>query len=307
MNYTLHQLRVFLKVADNQSITRAAEELHLTQPAVSIQLKNFQDQFAIPLTEVVGRQLYITQFGREIAEAAKNILNEADAINYKSLSYGGLLAGRLNFSVVSTGKYVIPYFLSGFMNQHPGIDLSMDVTNKTIVVESLAKNEPDFALVSVLPERMEFNIVPLMLNKLFFVGSSRLELGSKPSKQKLFMDQPLIFRENGSATRNAMEQYLEMNRLEVNKRIELTSNEAVKQAVLAGLGCSIMPLIGIKNELLNGDLQIIPVKGLPIRTQWNLIWLKSKNLSPSAKAFIEYLQLEKEHIIQENFTWIDEY
>ena len=307
MNYTLHQLRVFLKVADNQSITRAAEELHLTQPAVSIQLKNFQDQFAIPLTEVVGRQLYITQFGREIAEAAKNILNEADAINYKSLSYGGLLAGRLNFSVVSTGKYVIPYFLSGFMNQHPGIDLSMDVTNKTIVVESLAKNEPDFALVSVLPERMEFNIVPLMLNKLFFVGSSRLELGSKPSKQKLFMDQPLIFRENGSATRNAMEEYLEINRLEVNKRIELTSNEAVKQAVLAGLGCSIMPLIGIKNELLNGDLQIIPVKGLPIRTQWNLIWLKSKNLSPSAKAFIEYLQLEKEHIIQENFAWINEY
>ena len=307
MNYTLHQLRVFLKVADNQSITKAAEELHLTQPAVSIQLKNFQDQFAIPLTEVVGRQLYITQFGREIAEAAKNILNETDAINYKSLSYGGLLAGKLNFSVVSTGKYVIPYFLSDFMSQHPGIDLVMDVTNKTIVVESLVKNVPDFALVSVLPDRMDFEVVPLMLNKLFFVASSRLKLGARPSRKTLFKDLPLIYRENGSATRNAMEEFIEDNKFRVNKRIELTSNEAVKQAVLAGLGCSIMPLIGIKNELIKGDLQIIPVKGLPISTQWNLIWLKSKNLSPSANAFLSHLQEEKERIIEENFNWINDY
>ena len=307
MNYTLHQLRVFLKVADNQSITKAAEELHLTQPAVSIQLKNFQDQFAIPLTEVVGRQLYITQFGREIAEAAKNILNETDAINYKSLSFGGLLAGKLRFSVVSTGKYVIPYFLSDFMSQHPGIELVMDVTNKTIVVESLVKNVPDFALVSVLPDRMDFEVVPLMLNKLFFVASSKLELGARPSRKTLFNDLPLIFRESGSATRNAMEEFIEDNKFKVNKRIELTSNEAVKQAVLAGLGCSIMPLIGIKNELIKGDLQIIPVKGLPIRTQWNLIWLKSKNLSPSANAFLSYIQEEKERIIEENFNWINDY
>ena len=307
MNYTLHQLRVFLKIADNQSITRAAEELHLTQPAVSIQLKNFQDQFAIPLTEVVGRQLYVTQFGLEIAEAAKNILNETDAINYKSLSDGGLLAGRLNFSVVSTGKYVIPYFLSDFINRHPGIDLVMNVTNKTIVVDSLAKNDPDFALVSVLPERMELEVVPLMMNKLFYVGSSKLKLGAKPSRKTLLKDMPLIFRENGSATRNAMEEFIEKNKFAVAKRIELTSNEAVKQAVLAGLGCSIMPLIGIKNELLNGDLQILPVKGLPINTQWNLIWLKSKNLSPSAKAFVSYIREEKERIIRENFKWIDDY
>lgn len=307
MYYTLHQLQVFLKVAENQSVTKAAEALHLTQPAVSIQLRNFQDQFPIPLTEVVGRQLFITEFGKEIAEAAEKILNEVYAINYKTASFGGLLAGKLTFSVVSTGKYVIPYFLSDFMSGHRSIELSMDVTNKTIVVESLMRNEPDFAMVSVLPERMEVHSVPLMENKLFFVASSKLEFGARPSMKKLLGEMPLIYREYGSATRNAMEGFIAKNRFAVEKKIELTSNEAVKQAVISGLGCSIMPLIGIKNELINGDLQILPVKGLPISTRWNLIWLKSKKLSPAAGAYLDYLISEKDRITRENFSWIDDY
>ena len=119
MNYTLNQLRIFLKIVEKQSITKASEELHLTQPAVSIQLKNFQNQFSIPLTEVVGRQLFVTDFGQEIAEAARRILKEVDSINYKLLAYQGELAGRLKISVVSTGKYVMPYFLSNFMRDNP--------------------------------------------------------------------------------------------------------------------------------------------------------------------------------------------
>ncbi len=307
MNYTLHQLQVFLTVSEQGSITRAAEVLHLTQPAVSIQLRNFQDQFAIPLTEVIGRQLYITEFGQEIARAAEKILNEVNAINYKSLSFGGLLAGRLNISVVSTGKYVMPYFLHEFMALHPGVDLLMDVTNKTYVVESLSRNEVDFAMVSVLPQRMEVDKISLMPNKLFFVASSKLKFGKIPSRKKLLSELPLIYREDGSATRNAMESFISRNRFPVRKKIELTSNEAVKQAVIAGLGCSIMPLIGIKNELKNGDLQIINIKGLPISTTWHLIWLKSKRLSPSAKAYLEYITGEKERITNENFGWIEQY
>ena len=151
MNYTLNQLRIFLKIVQTQSVTKAAEELHLTQPAVSIQLKNFQDQFEIPLTEVLGRKIYITDFGKEIAVSAENILNQVYAINYKTLAYQGQLTGRLKISVVSTGKYVMPYFLTDFMKQHSGIELLMDVTNKNKVVESLESNEVDFALVSILP------------------------------------------------------------------------------------------------------------------------------------------------------------
>ncbi len=146
MNYTLNQLQVFLKIVQCKSVTRAAEELHLTQPAVSIQLKNFQDQFDIPLTEVVGRKIYITDFGMEIAQAAQRIINEVHAINYKTLAFKGQLSGKLKISVVSTGKYIMPFFLSSFMKEHPGLELEMDVTNKSSVIESLEKNEVDFVL-----------------------------------------------------------------------------------------------------------------------------------------------------------------
>ncbi|RZS93803.1 LysR family transcriptional regulator [Aquimarina brevivitae] len=303
MNYTLHQLQIFLKIAELQSITKASESLSLTQPAVSIQLKNFQDQFPIPLTEVVGRQLYVTDFGMEIAKAAEKILNEVNAINYKTMAFKGQLSGRLKISVVSTGKYVMPYFLSDFMHQHPGIELVMDVTNKSRVVESLENNEVDFALVSVLPEKLKLETVTLMENKLFFVTSTKLEIKPGMTRRKLFEELPLIYREQGSATRNAMETFIKDNKFEVQKKMVLASNEAVKQAVLAGLGCSIMPLIGIRNELRSGELAILPVRGLPITTIWNLVHLQSKNLSPAAVAYKNYLSEKKEQIIAKNFKW----
>ncbi len=307
MNYTLHQLHIFLKIAELKSITKASEAMYLTQPAVSIQLKNFQDQFAIPLTEVVGRQLYVTDFGMEIANAAEKIVNQVHAINYKTLAYKGQLSGRLKISIVSTAKYVMPYFLSDFMKQNEGIDLIMDVTNKSRVIESLEMNEVDFALVSVLPKKLKVDKVELMQNKLFFVSSSALKLSKSLSKKNLFEKFPLIYREQGSATRNAMETFISKNRFSVKKKMELTSNEAVKQAVLSGLGCSVMPLIGLRNELKNKDLQIVPVKGLPINTVWNLIWLKSKNLSPAALAYLDFINLEKERIINQKFAWCNDF
>ncbi|MEM8999376.1 MAG: LysR substrate-binding domain-containing protein [Bacteroidota bacterium] len=307
MNYTLHQLKVFLKVSEKQSITKASEELHLTQPAVSIQLKNLQSQFPIPLTEVVGRQLFITDFGKEIAEMAQRILKEVDTINYRMLSVGGKLAGRLKISVVSTGKYVMPYFLTDFMRENPEVDLSMDVTNKSRVVEHIEKNEVDFALVSVLPAHLSLNKVSLMENVLYLVANPKHFGRIKLTTNTFSKDTPLIFREQGSATRGAMENYLRERKIEVGKRIELTSNEAVKQAVIAGLGCSIMPVIGIKNELKNGDLKIFPFKNLPIKTTWNMVWLKAKKLSPISEALLTYLDLKKETIITQNFQWFGKY
>jgi len=307
MNYTLHQLQIFLKISQLKSITKASEELHLTQPAVSIQLKNFQDQFPIPLTEVVGRKLYVTEFGEEIALAAEKILNEVYDINYKTLAFQGELSGRLKISVVSTGKYVMPYFLSDFIKEHPGLELNIDVTNKLRVIESLELNQVDFALVSVLPEKLKVNKVELMDNRLFYVASNNRNLSKKLTKKQLFEEVPLIYREEGSATRNAMETFITKNQFSIRKKIELTSNEAVKQAVIADLGCSIMPLIGIKNQLKNKELQVIPVKGLPISTTWNLIWLTSKKLSPAASAYLNFITSEKERIIKERFDWFIDY
>ena len=304
MNYTLHQLQIFQKIAELKSITKASEELHLTQPAVSIQLKNFQDQFPIPLTEVVGRQLYITDFGMEIARTVSKILTEVEAINYKTRAFLGEISGRLTISIASTGKYVMPYFLSGFMRKHPGVDLVMDVTNKSLVVESLERNAVDFALVSVLPEKLKVNTISLMPNSLYYVSSSDFDIADGESDEVLFEKMPLIYREPGSATRNAMENFIAQRKFSITKKMELTSNEAVKQAVLAGLGCSIMPVIGLRNELKSQKIKIVPVNGLPINTFWNLIWLQAKNLSPVAKAFVEYLEAEKEVIIERHFDYL---
>lgn len=307
MKYTLNQLQIFSKIVQTLSVTKASEELNLTQPAVSIQLKNFQDQFDIPLTEVVGRKIYITDFGKEIAEAADNILNQVYAINYKTSAYKGQLTGRLKISVVSTGKYVMPYFLSQFMQQHTGIELMMDVTNKNKVVESLENNEVDFALVSILPNTLNFEKLDLLQNKLYLVGSTEAKFKKANSIKEIFKELPLIFREKGSGTRQIMENFIERNDISVLKKMELTSNEAVKQALLAGLGYSIMPLIGIKNELHNNELQIIAIKGLPIKSNWSLIWLKDKKLSPVSKSFLAYLKKEKSQIVHDKFRWYEQY
>lgn len=307
MNYTLNQLQIFLKIAQTQSVTKAAEELHLTQPAVSIQLKNFQEQFDIPLTEVVGRKIFITDFGREVAEAAENIINQVYAINHKTLAYKGQLAGRLKISVVSTGKYVMPYFLSDFMKIHPGVELLMDVTNKNKVIESLENNEVDFALVSILPSGMNIEKIDLLPNKLFLIGNSKSLSVNTDISKNIFENAPLIFREKGSGTRQTMESFFEKKNISVVKKLELTSNEAVKQALLAGLGYSIMPLIGLKNVLNSNELQIVPFKGLPITTMWSLVWLKGKKHSPVSAELLNYLKQHKTEIIKDNFGWIDDY
>lgn len=307
MNYTLNQLRIFLKVVQTESVTKASEELYLTQPAVSIQLKNFQDQFDIPLTEVVGRKIYITDFGREIAEAAENIINQVHAINYKTLAYKGQLTGKLKISVVSTGKYVMPYFLSQFMKENAGVELNMDVTNKYKVLESLENNSVDFALVSILPTTQNIEKLDLLQNKLYLVGSEKVTFKKGNSTKEIFENLPLIFREKGSGTRQTMEKFFSENNISVLKRMELSSNEAVKQALLAGLGYSIMPIIGIKNELQNKELEIIPIKELPITTTWSLIWLKGKKQTLVSAAYLEFLKKEITNIVQSKFMWSELY
>ena len=302
MNYTLNQLQIFLKITQTLSITKAAEELHLTQPAVSIQLKNFQNQFDIPLTEVVGRKLFVTDFGKEIALVAEDILQKVATINYKTHAFRGQLSGRLKISVVSTGKYVMPYFLSEFMQLNEGVDLRMDVTNKASVLESLENNEVDFSLVSIVPQLIQVEKLDLLENNLYLIGPSSSSLRNAEYQKDIFSEIPLIFREKGSGTRQTMEKFVTEENILVKKKMELTSNEAVKQAVLAGLGYSIMPVIGVKSELKDGMLQQVNVKGLPIKTTWSLIWLKGKKHSPVAKAFLDYVEEHKASIIGKWFN-----
>ena len=302
MNYTLNQLQIFLKVVHTSSITKAAEELNLTQPAVSIQIKNLQAQFDIPLLEIIGKKIYITDFGREIAESAKGILDQVYAINYKTMAFKDQLVGRLKISIVSTGKYVLPYYLADFLRSNPGVEISIDVTNREKVLESQLLNEVDFSLVSDALENPIFDSIDILSNDLYLIGNKETANMSPTFNYKDFKNElPLIFRENGSGTRKIMESYFKKQGVDGLKKIELMSNEAVKQAVIAGLGYSIMPIIGIKNEIKSGALKIIERDGLPISTKWKLIWHKDKNLSPVSKAFLAYLIENKAQIRQKFF------
>jgi DNA-binding transcriptional LysR family regulator len=303
MNYTLSQLHVFLKVVENQSVTKASEQLHMTQPAVSIQLKNFQDQFEIPLFEIISRRIHITPFGHEIATSAKEILFQAELLKHKALKYRGELTGTLRLSIVSTGKYVIPFFLQPFIAKHPGVDLQMDVTNKELVIESLNRNEVDFALVSILPDRLLVDSIPILDNSLYLFSSPKVDTSLNMTPKDL-VNYPLILREKGSGTRQSMERFLKQHGIAVRRKLELTSNEAVKQAVKAGLGMSIMPLIGLKHELEAGELTLVPIDGLPVRTQWQLISLKGKRHGPVAEAFKNFILEKKVELANQYFNWL---
>ena len=300
MNYTLHQLRIYLIVTETLSITKTAEKLNLTQPAISIQLKNFQDQFDYPLIEIINKKIQVTGLGKEIAIAAESIISEIDNINYKSQNYKNKLAGHLKIAIVSTGKYIMPYFLADYLKQNSGVDLTMDVTNYSKVVSSLLQYEIDFALISHDPDNIKFEKFDFIKNELFLVGNNDAITPLKGDKT--LTDTPFIFREAGSRTRLVMENFISKNKIKIKKKIELTSNEAVKQAVIAGLGYSIMPIIGIRNEIENGLLKIIPMKGLPIQTTWRLIWLKEKKLSPIAESYLNYLANEKDNIVNNYFA-----
>ncbi len=308
MNFTLHQLRVFLVVTEKKSITLAARELNMTQPAVSIQLKNLQDQFDLPLTEVIGRKLYITDFGKEIERIANRVLNEVDAIKDQSLRFQGILSGKLRIATVSTGKYIMPYFLRKFLSENHQVELEMEVSNKNTVLEGLRNNEVDFALITVLPTDIDLYEEILMPNRLFLFGASENALPTtEAAGATLFKELPLIFREEGSGTRHTMQQYFQKANISPRVGLSLSSNEAVKQAVLAGLGYSVLPLVSVGDELNLNKIAIIPVKGFPLRTQWRLVWLQKKQLTAVAASFLKYMREHKQEIYQTHFAYLEKY
>jgi DNA-binding transcriptional LysR family regulator len=307
MNITLNQLRVFRVIAEKKSITKAAEELNMTQPAVSIQLKKMQDQFDIPLTEMINRKVFVTNFGLEVCRMAERVMAEMEDIRDKAAAHKGILAGKLSVSVVSTGKYILPHFLSGFLQSNPAVELRVDVTNRTRVIESLEENEVDFSLVSVPPSRLQVMEEMIMPNRWYLVAPKNYPLPDRRRLDKsVFARIPLIFREEGSGTRYIMQQYFKQAGIVPHISLELASDEAVKQAVIAGLGLSILSILTLKNELKQKEVKIVPVRGLPLKSSWRLIWLKRKKASLIAQAYLDYIRREKVAIFREKFAWMEE-
>lgn len=285
MKYTLHQLEIFVRLSRTLSVTQTAEELNLSQPAVSIQLKNFQGNFSIPLTEIVHKRLYLTDFGKSVAQKAEEVLRSTEGINQCLAVYQGEITGGLRISTVSTGKYIAPYLLAPYVQAHPSVEVSLNVSNKAQVLLELTNNEVDLALISLKPDiRLEEYV--LMENEFVLVGSKPPTSAEVWSPDRLG-SVPLLFREPGSATRQMMERYIQQHGITVKRSLELTSNEAIKQSVKAGLGYSIMPRVSILSDLELGKMYIQPMRGLPIRSQWSFIWPEGKKLSPQAQAFLD--------------------
>ncbi len=305
MNISLNQLRVLQAVAKHKSYTKAAKELEMTQPAISIQIKNLQDQFEVPLIETLGKKIHITEFGNELVETAEKIFSEMDLIEQRMLELKGLLAGKIRISAVSTGKYVIPYLVSDFMKINPHVEINLEVSNRNQVLAHLEENTTDLALVSLVPDDLDLQSITLAENRLYLATSPQnAEEYQRYLDKKELSKIPFILREKGSATRLLMENFFQKKGITPTSKMELATNEAVKQAVMAGLGASILSEFSMTQEVKDGRISLLNYSGMPITADWKLIWMKQKKHPPAVKAFIRWFEDNKEEVIKNHFNRI---
>jgi DNA-binding transcriptional LysR family regulator len=306
MNITLHQLKAFQAIAKFQSITKAAEAMSMTQPAVSIQLKNLQEQFEVPLTEIIGKRIHITEFGQELVETADRIFGELGQIEEKMLELKGLLGGKIRISAVSTGKYIIPYLMADFMKIHPHVEISLEVSNRYKVMAHLQENSTDLALVSLWPDELDLESIQLADNKWFLACSTENKKAYAAHIQAgNWKKVPFLLREKGSGTRTMMERFFQDRDIQVESNLELATNEAIKQAVMAGLGASLLSNFSMAQEIKEGRIALLELPGLPLKSDWNLIWLKQKKHSPAVKAFIRWLSENRKEVFSKHFPTLE--
>jgi DNA-binding transcriptional LysR family regulator len=292
-NATLRQLKVFEAVARNLSFTRAAEELYTTQPTVSIQLKQLTDIVGLPLLEQVGKKVYLTDTGRELLKVCRDIFEGLDRFEMLVSDMKGVKAGKLRLAVITTAKYFVPRLLGIFCQRYPGIDVSLKVTNRERVLQRMADNMDDLYVLGQPPEHMDVEFESFMENPLVVLASGSHPLAGKKniSPQRLVEEQ-FLMREAGSGIRLATEQFFAERGLKLKVRMELGSNEAIKQAVAGGLGIAVLSAHTLALERSGEELTILDVTGFPIRRHWYLAYPKDKHLSVVARAFLEFLHHE---------------
>jgi len=294
---TLHQFKVFEATARHGSFTRAAEELYLTQPTVSMQVKQLTKSLGLPLFEQVGKRLYLTDAGRELYSTCQDIFDKLDQLEMRVADLKGMKQGHLKLTVITTAKYFVPRLLGPFCQQYPGVDVSLIVTNHERAIERLADNQDDLYVMSQLPEHIDVKDHPFLNNPLVVMAPKNHPLANQKNIpiEKL-NGEPFIMREQGSGTRKAVQAMLEKHNIEVKVRLELGSNEAIKQAIAGGLGLSILSCHTLTPEGDTGELTILDVEGFPIERQWYVVHLGSKQLSIVASTFLDYLKAEGRHL-----------
>lgn len=294
MHVTIRQLKVFAAVADNLSFTKAAEELHLTQPAVSMQIKQLENSIGLALFEVLGKKVYLTDAGKVFLGHTRQILEQLKYAAEDIDSIKGIDSGHIRIAVASTVNYFAARLIAKFCQRYDKVKVSLEVTNRKTLLERLDANHPDIVLMGQPPADLEVDAEPFMINPLIVIVSPRHPLlqGQKQISLEQFAQQRLILREQGSGTRHAVESFLREQGVEPVSRTEMTSNEAIKQAVEAGLGVAVVSLHTVELEMVVGRLTQLKVYGFPIQRKWYVAHRTGKHLSATAQAFRDFVLAE---------------
>lgn len=289
---TFRQLELFVKFAETGSISQTAQELHLAQPSVSIQLKKLSESLDVPLLEQIGRKLFLTDAGKELYKYALEIFDTVGRLESRLASLSGLHAGLLKLSVVTTAKYFFPHLLGPFCQRYPKIEVSFNIGNRSAMIERLRENKDDFYVFSHPPEDIDIEKMEFVKNPLVVVAPAGHPLAKKRKIDfSKLADEPFIMREKGSGTRYSIEKYLLKSGNSVNEKITIESNEAIKHSVMSGLGISILSIHTLAQES-NQEIEVLNIKGFPMQNHWYLVYLRNKQLSDIAKTFLEFLHSE---------------
>ncbi len=290
---TLHQLKVFETVARLSSITRAAEELSLTQPTVSMQVKQLAKNVGTPLFEQIGKKLYLTEAGQELFQTCRHIFEQLTQFEMKVADLQGMKSGRLKLATITTTKYFIPRILEPFCATYPGIDVALQITNHERIMNRFHHNQDDLYILSQIPESADYFAQPFLENPLVVVAAAHHPLAGKVQVPiTALQDVPFIMRESGSGTRTAVENLLEQHHVSVKVKLELGSNEAIKQAIACGFGISVLSRHAFTPNTQNSDLIILDIQHFPIKRDWYVVYPAGKQLSIVANTFWEFLQTE---------------
>ena len=298
MHLTLQQLKLFEAVSRNSSFTRAAEELHLTQPAVSIQIKRLEAQAGLPLFEQVGKKIFSTAAGKVMYDASLDILNRVEDLRNSMEELKGVVKGPVQVSVVTTAKYFMPHLLGAFLQKYPDVEPKLKFTNRARVVEHLMSNEDDFVVMGQVPEDKRLESYPFLNNILGILAPPGHPLASKKNIElRELVIERFLKREEGSGTRQAFDKLLADNGLKIEPYMELGSSEALKQGVMAGLGLAILSLHSVQLELDANKLIVLDVKGFPLKRRWYAVHLKGRKLSLVARTFLDYILAESQGLL----------
>ncbi|HKJ88028.1 MAG TPA: LysR substrate-binding domain-containing protein [Gammaproteobacteria bacterium] len=300
MHLTLRQLQVFEAVARNLNYTRAAEELFMTQPAVSGHIRQMEEEAGLPLIEHVGKRLYLTEAGAEVQRAALDVRHRLEDLEMTMADLAGMVRGHLRLSVTTTAKYFAPHLLGAFSRRYPGVEVRLEVSNRENVLERLAANEDELAIMGRVPQGMNVTGTEFTENPLVVVAPPDHPLaGQEGIEPERLAEEPFLVREAGSGTRLAMEQYFADHGLSLKGSMELGSNETIKQAVMAGLGLSVLSWHTVSLERTTGRLVVLDVAGFPLKRHWYAVHLKEKKLSVVAQNFLGFLTEEGGALVEQ--------